>query len=164
MKKRRRKRRSSHEKPQALDARRRALDALNLMRSRGWSLKRSAREALTTPRTVSRYAASALRKTDSGRFAAKPFDRLARSLRFLTPDGQTTVTVRSSKMASRIAEYWTAVDRYLKTGNADKLKEFEGKSIRAGKSKLLFVTDLQTLDRIASAGEVSFEDIYAATA
>jgi hypothetical protein len=70
-----------------------------------------------------------------------------------------TVTVRSSKLASRIGDYWNAVDDYLRTGNADKLKEFEGKSIRVGKSRLYFVTDLPTLDRIASAGEVSFEDI-----
>jgi hypothetical protein len=156
-------RRTTSSGPKNQDARRRALDALNLMRTRGWSLARSAKEALTTPRTVTRYTASALRKTESGRFEAKPFDRLARSLRFLNPDGQMTVTVRSSKMASRIGEYWTAVDHYLRTGNPEKLKEFEGKSIRVGKSKLYFVTDLTSLDRIASAGEVSFEDIYAAT-
>ena len=63
-------------------------------------------------------------------------------------------------MASKISEYWTAVDRYLKTGNADTLQKFAGKSIRVGKNQFEFVTDLQILDRIASAGEVSFEDIY----
>ena len=67
-------------------------------------------------------------------------------------------------MASRIGEYWTAVDRYLSTGNADKLQKFVGKSIRIGKTRFDFVTDQKILDRVASAGEVSFEDIYAATA
>lgn len=164
MKRRRRRKQTPRGNAKAQDARRRALEALALMRGRGWSLAKAAREALTTPRTVARYAASAIRKTGSGRFAAKPFDRLTRSLRFLTPDGQITIIVRSSKMASRIGEYWTAVDRYLSTGNADKLQKFVGKSIRIGKTRFDFVTDQKILDRVASAGEVSFEDIYAATA
>ena len=94
MKKRRRRHRES---AKAQDARRRALEALSLMRSRGWSLAKSSREALTTPRTVTRYIESAFRKTESGRYTAKPFDRLARSLRFPAPDGQITITVGSSK-------------------------------------------------------------------
>lgn len=133
------------------------------MRTRGLSLAKASREAQTTPRTVIRYAAPAVTKTPSGKYAAKSFDRLPRSLRFLTPEGQMTVTVRSSKMASRIAEYWTAVDRYLRTGNGDALRKFQDRSIRVGKTKFEFVTDPRILDRIASAGEVSFEDIYAAT-
>ena len=145
------------------DARRRALDALNMMRTKRWSLAKSAREALTTRRTMLRYVQAALSKTDSRKYAATASDRLARSLRFLTDDRQITVTVRSSRKASQIAAYWTAVDHYLKTGETDQLRKFSGRSITVGKTKHPFITDPRILNRIASAGEVSFEDIYAHT-
>src|SRR5260370_18503646 len=64
------------------DARRRALDALSLMRSKNLSLARAAKEALTTTRTMTKYVASALQKKASGRYKAKSSDRLLRSLRF----------------------------------------------------------------------------------
>jgi hypothetical protein len=133
------------------------------MRSKGLSLARAASEALTTPRTLEKYAGSALRKRSSGRYEAKPSDRLTRSLRFLTPAGQIAITVRSSRAASRIAGYWAAVDYYLRTGDTEHLHEFSGKSVRAGKEQFPFITDPRTVNRIASAGEVAFEDIYATT-
>jgi hypothetical protein len=149
--------------PKSQDARRRALDALSLMRAKKWSLTRAAEEALTSPRTVKKYVAVALHKKDSGRYVAKPFDRLARSLRFLTPQGQIAVTVRGSRTASTIAAYWVAVDHYLKSGDEERLGVFRGKAVRVGKEIFFFVTDPRILNRIANAGEVSFEDIYAQT-
>jgi hypothetical protein len=145
-------------------ARSRALEVLSLMRTKRQSLAEAAREAQTTRKTVVRYVGVALLKTGSRRYAAKPFDRLARSLRFLTPEGQIAVTVRSSRTASKIAEYWAAVDHYLRTGDTERLHQFSGKSVRAGKEQFPFITDPRTLNRIASAGEVAFEDIYASTA
>jgi hypothetical protein len=100
----------------------------------------------------------------SGRYEAKASDRLARSLRFLTPEGQIAITVRSSRTASRIGEYWAAVDHYLRTGNTARLNEFANKSVRVGKDIFPFITEPRLLNRIASAGEVGFEDIYATTA
>jgi hypothetical protein len=144
-------------------ARAHALDALNLMRSRHYSLARAAKEAATTPRTALRYVASALRREASGRYRARPSDRLLRRLHFLTPEGPIVLDVRGSSKASLIARYSSAVDRYLKTGRAEALAEFQGKTVMVGKIRHPFLTDLRTLERLAHAGEVSFEDLYAVT-
>lgn len=143
-------------------ARARALEALSLMRGKGKSLTRAAEEAQTTPRTVKRYIASALRQRENGRYLAKRSDRLYRELRFLTPEGQITLGVRGSSKASTIARYWVAVDRYLKTGETDALKPFRGRSLTVGKLKYPFLTDPRALERLGNAGEVEFEDLYPA--
>ena len=156
----RRKRRVTNLGPREQLARSRALEVLSRMRNRRVSLAQAAREAQTSPRTVAKYVASALRKMDNGQYRAKPSDRLSRSLRFLTPDGLITLDVRGSRLASRIASYWTAVDRYLKTGETDALSPFRGKSIAIAKTHHPFITDPRTLDRLGYAGEVQFE-LYA---
>jgi hypothetical protein len=132
------------------------------MRSNKLSLREAARRADTTPRTVLRYVGSAVEKRGD-RYAAKPSDRLPRWVRAHTAQGVETVVVRSSKTASLIAEHVAAVDRYLKTGQADRLRKFRSKSFRAGKVGYPFLTDRNTLDRLGEAGEVAFEDLYALT-
>lgn len=141
-------------------ARERALDALSRMRREGRSLTRAAREAETTPRTVRKYVGRALTER-RGHPVAKPFDRLVRRMRFLTPRGNIDLTVRNSRTASRIAEHRAAVNHYLTTGDASWLRPFRGKSVRAEKVGRPFLTDPKTLSRLADAGEVAFEDLYA---
>lgn len=147
-------------RPAAQEAYERALDALALMRRDRISLSQAATRAGTTRNTVRRYAGSAIRKDARGRYAARPSDRLIRRMRFLTPRGQITLDVTNSRTASRIARYFAAVDRYLKTGKTDALREFRGKAIRVGKVAYPFITDPRTLSRLGRAGEVSFEDLY----
>jgi hypothetical protein len=139
----------------------RALRVLSLMRSKQTSLTRAARETKTTPRTVIRHAGKAITKAESGRYRAKPSDRLARSLNFITTNGTVGITVRGSRLASTIAKYSNAVQRYLETGQTDELEPFVGKSIQVGKTRYPFVTDTRLLNRLGRAGEVSFEDLYA---
>jgi hypothetical protein len=143
-------------------ARSRALEALARMRRERVSLAQAARDSQTSVKTVTKYVASGLRKIKNGQYRAKPSDRLLRSLRFLTPEGLIAVDVRGSRKASSIARFWTAVDRYLTTGLADGLTAFRGKSITIGKLRYPFITDPRTLERLGSAGEVRFEDLYAA--
>jgi len=133
------------------------------MRADGKSFTAAIKEAKTTRTTALRYVSSALLKERSGRYRAKPSDRFARELNFLTPGGQMAITVRSSLSASKIAGYMAAVDRYLKTGDTSGLDQFRGKSVRAGKLKLPFLTDPKILDRLENAGQVAFEDLYAIT-
>jgi hypothetical protein len=54
-----------------------------------------------------------------------------------------------------------AVDHYLKTGDTDGLSKFRGRTVRAENHTFAFVTDPRILDRLANAGEVAFEDLYA---
>lgn len=141
----------------------RALETLAHMRSSGLSLREAARRSETTPRTVLRYTGPVVEKRGE-RYVAKPSDRLPRWVRVHTAQGVETVVVRSSKTASLLAEHAAAVDRYLKTGLADRLRKFRGKSFRAGKVGYPLLTDRNTLERLAEAGEVAFEDLYALTA
>jgi len=133
------------------------------MRARGLSLARAAREAGTTPRTMRRHLGRALTHDARGRIIATKYDRLPRTLRFVTATGLTELTVRDSRTASHIARYMAAVNQYLTTGDRQALRHFRGKSIRTGKVGYPFITDSKTLERLAFAGEVSFEDLYALT-
>ncbi len=92
---------------------------------------------------------------------ATAYDRYARTIHILTVRGKIAVTVHDSRTASRIAEYWAAVDHFGKTERTDKLRAFRRQSFRAGKVGYPFLTNPQTLARLINAGEVSFEDLYA---
>jgi hypothetical protein len=147
-------------RPAERAARSRALEAVQLMRREGLSLSRAAKRAGTTPNAVHRHAGSAL-EHGGRRYRAKPYDRLVREMHFLTGRGLTVLPVRDSRSASRIARYMGAVDHYLRTGDDRRLRRFRGKGVWVEKRFRPFITDLDLLDRLASAGEVSFEELYA---
>jgi hypothetical protein len=144
-------------------AQQRSLEALHLMRARGFSLAQAATESGTTPRTMQRHVGRALKRRTDGRYAATKWDRIPRTMRFLTENGLTELILRDSRTASEVARHMAAVDRFLKTGDTSALKPFRGKSIRVGKVDYRFLTNPTTLERLAFAGEVSFEDLYALT-
>src|SRR4051812_8797348 len=134
-----------------------------MMRADRLSLREASRQAGTTPRTVQRHVGKALKRGHDGRYGATKFDRIPRTLRFVTSRGLTDLTVRDSRTASQIGRYMAAVHTYLTTGDRRALRQFRGKNIRAGKVAYPFITDGKTLERLAFAGEVSFEDLYALT-
>ena len=117
------------------------------------------------PRKVEQLARPALRKLRNGRWTAKPKDRLLRVVVIPTRKGLREIGVRDSRQASLIGRYWTAVDRYRDTGDASALREFRGKYIVdvTGKQFRL-LTDPRVLDRLGSAGVLSFESLYAKAA
>ena len=139
-------------------ASKRAFDALRHVK-KGKSLSRAARLAHTSPRTVRKYAAGALKKVD-GVYVAQRFDRSPRRMKLMTPTGLTVETITGSRAATRIATYMSAVDHYLRTGDASRLRPFIAKAIRASGKRFPFVTDLRTLRRLAYANEVSFDELY----
>ncbi len=147
-------------RPESQLARERALDGLSRMRTQGRSLAQAARDAQTTPRTMRKYLGDVLVQ-QGARYHAQPFDRLPRRLHFLTARGIIELSVRNSKTASRIAQYWAAVDQFGKTGDTAQLRPFRGKSVRAEKLAHPFITDPKTLSRLIHAGETAFEDLYA---
>jgi hypothetical protein len=82
-------------------------------------------------------------------------------MKFLDERGLVAVEVANSREATKLAEYWGAVDHYLRTGDARSLRRFDRMRLRLrDKSVRRFVTDPKMLDRLARAGEVSFEDLY----
>jgi hypothetical protein len=145
-------------------ARERALATLAVMRREKLSLKATAKAQETDPRTVRRYVGSALRQDAPGRrYKPSARDRLARTLNVITPEGTQPVTVRDSRTASRIAEYMNAVRTYVNKGELSALERFHGKSFRGAGVRYAFVTDPNTLELLADAGILAFEQLYRAT-
>jgi hypothetical protein len=149
-------------RPAERQARERALGALGLMRREGVPIKHAARQSGTTVETVLRHVGSVLGRTTRGRYTPRPYDRLYRRMPVLTTAGRIPVEVRDSRSASLLARHANAVKRYVHTGDASGLREFRGKAIRTNKRgyRLLSDLDLATIDRLAQAGELSFEDVY----
>jgi hypothetical protein len=142
----------------------RVIEAISKMRNGRVSLTQAAREARVSPRTVTKYGKSALRKGKSGKYTVKKNDSLLRVLSIPTAEGPRTIAVRGSKQASLLAEYWNAVHRYLQTGNTSTLKEFHGQKITdASGLEIPLLVDPDALNRLGSAGVLSFESIYART-
>jgi hypothetical protein len=131
----------------------------------GGSLSKVARKYNRNPRKVLRAAPAAFRKLKNGRYEAKPIDRILRVVVVPTRKGLREIGVRDSRQASLIGRYWTAVERYRDTGDASALREFRGKHVTdaAGK-RIRLLTDRGTLDRLGSAGLLSFETLYARAA
>jgi len=155
--------RTKHRRIEHEDARLRALHAVAVMRREGRSLRTAAREAKVSPRTVVRKARQALRKR-RGSYVAIPLDELRRPMRVLTERGLVVLDVRSSRTASKVATFWNAVDTYLRTGDRRPLAPYKGRSFLAEGHRMPFITDPRLLDRLAHAGQVTFEDLYESSA
>jgi hypothetical protein len=140
----------------------RATHVISKMRADGISLRRAAGAFGLNPDVVLRLAGPALRKRTNGRYAAKASDKLLRIL--VLPKrgaGLREIATRDSREASKAAEYWNALHRYLSTGDASAIRQFNGKHITdANGSKVRLLTDLKELDRQGNAGNLSFESIY----
>ncbi|MFI5094972.1 MAG: hypothetical protein ACHQIK_16135 [Candidatus Acidiferrales bacterium] len=131
----------------------------------GASLRQASRKFDLDPRKASQLARPALRKLRNGRWSAKAHDRLLRVLVIPTRKGLSEIGTRDSRQASQLGRYWTAVDRYRDTGDASALREFRGQSIiDASGKRIRLLTNLAELDRLGSAGVLSFESLYAKVA
>lgn len=131
----------------------RALHVIARMRRTGSSLTVAAREEHIDPRTVRRYLSTELR----GRGKATKADRRKRNMLVPTSLGNALVTLRSSKEASELGKYMSAVGKYLRTGDVDGLARFRGKSIRGHP----LITDPDLLSSLAQAGALTLDEIYA---
>jgi hypothetical protein len=131
----------------------------------GSTLNRAAQKFGIDPRTVKRLAKPALRKLRNGRWAARKTDRLLRVLPLPTSDGLAEVALADSRQATILGKYWNAVELYRNTGNASALHMFDGKYvIDADGNRVQLLTDIYELNRLGSAGVLSFESLYARVA
>jgi hypothetical protein len=132
------------------------------MRSKKASLKRASKENGISSHTVKRWSSSALQKRSSGKWTAKKSDNLLRVLMIPASGGKREIVVRGFQRASQVAKYSAAVDRYVETGDASRLNKFRGKSIKdADGAEIPLLTDRAELNRLGSAGVLSFESLYA---
>jgi hypothetical protein len=131
----------------------------------GASRRRAAQKFGLDPRTVQQLARPALRKLRNGRWVAKPHDRLLRVLLIPTRKGLREIGVRDSRQASLLGRYWAAIERHRDAGDSSALREYRGKHIVDAKGRRVqLLTNLPELDRLGSAGVLSFETLYAGAA
>lgn len=143
----------------------RAVGVVSKMRTDNVSLRQASRDFGIDPRTVARLAGSALRKQSNGRYEAKRSDRLLRVLVVPTSEGTREIGIRDSRQGSHLGKYWTAVQHYLATGERSALSQFRNKTIRdASGAQVPLLTNPRELDRLGSAGVLSFESLYARSA
>jgi 3-deoxy-D-arabino-heptulosonate 7-phosphate (DAHP) synthase class II len=141
--------------------RERALAAMARMRREKVSLRAAARAEDTDPKTVKRFVGSALRQDKSGRYRAKPYDRISRTLNFLTAKGSVPIMVRHSRTASKVAEHSNALREYRRTGDSSALAQFRAQSFRVNGVIHRFVTDPAVIDRLEDAGALTaIESLY----
>ncbi|MGB6484861.1 MAG: hypothetical protein WBE86_15350 [Candidatus Acidiferrales bacterium] len=143
----------------------RVTHVISKMRSDYVSLREASREFGLDSRVVARLGKSALRKRKNGQYAAKHTDKLLRILAVPAPaekGGKREIATRDSREASLLGKYWAAVQQYLQTGDTSNLKKLRRKYvIDASGKRVPLLLDLAELDRLGSAGELSFESIYA---
>lgn len=145
--------------------RRRALEIVSEVRRGKGSLSKLARGRGIAPKTV-RRATGAFRKK-GGRWVATRTDRVERWLKTYEEGFRTEVLVRDSRTATLLSTYANAVGRYIETGDASELKEFEGESYRdaAGKAHS-FETDPDAIRAAIERSESdfgAFVDLYVET-
>ena len=128
---------------------------------KGTSLSRASRKFGLSPSMMLELGGSALRKGNNGRWVAKKHDRLLRVLVVPSRKGLTEIGTLDSRQASLLGNYWIAVDRYREIGDTSIRREFRGKYvIDANGKRIRLLTDLRALDRLESAGVLSFESFY----
>src|SRR5262249_52422714 len=128
----------------------------------GITLPKATKEFGLDRNTVIRLARSALRKQRNGRYVAKKTDQLLRVVSALIADGRKEIATRDSRQASLVGGHWAAVQKYLQTGDDSALLRFKGKKVTDARGKrYLLLTDHGELERLGSAGVLSFESMYA---
>jgi len=143
----------------------RVTHVVSKMRADGVSLRHASREFGLRLETVIRLGGSALRKRSNGQYAAKTSDRLLRVLVIPTSKGLQEVAVRDSRHASDLGKYWDAVQDYLETGDSSALRKLRRKRIIGADGEAIpLIKDVAELDRLGSAGVLSFESLYAQAA
>lgn len=141
---------------------------ISKMRADGMSLRKTSHEFGLDPGVVTRLAKSALRKRKNGQYVAKPTDKLLRILVIPAPDGKggmREIATRDSREATTVGKYSAGVQKYHQTGDSSALKKLRRKYVTdASGKRVRLLTDLAELDRLGSAGELSFESLYAEVA
>jgi hypothetical protein len=138
--------------------------AISKMKKDRVSLPRAAREFGVSRLQMKRLGGAALCKRRNGRYYSKVREPLLRVMRILTPQGVTEIAVTNSGQASLLGEYWNVVQHYLATGDVSLLAGFRGKQIAdADGNEFPLLTETEELDRLGSAGVLSFESLYART-
>jgi hypothetical protein len=116
------------------ESRLRALEALNLMK-KGKSMTLATMQVGITQKSFKRHVGSAINRTASGKWNAKSHDRISRVMTIFSKGKRFNIETRSSRTASIIGRYNSAVGHYAQTGNASNLRNLEGVVVKDANAK-----------------------------
>lgn len=77
-------------------------------------------------------------------------------MRILTSDGVEDIEVHTEQGRSLVGGYWSAVQRFLATGETSALEAYSVTLV----SDRLLLTDPDRIERFAQVGELDIDDIY----
>ena len=133
--------------PKEALARERSLQAIRLMRKRGYSLTKASRIVGTTPETVRRHTNAV--KLDGTRYVPKAYDKVSREMNINTNGESIWIEVKDSRHAHTIGKYQNAVKLYLESGDDKYLKPFRNKRVRDSEGNYYTLeTDPHTIHEI----------------
>jgi len=136
-------------------------EAVSLMKTNHITARAASRAVGISQTTFTDMARSALQKLSSGRYKPKPDDDLFRPVIVVSDKGLVEVATPSFREASIAGKHSAAVQRYLETGDDSGLRRLpRNYIIDAQGNRVELLTDLDDLDRLGSAGELSFESLY----
>jgi len=137
------------------------LELIGLVRG-GLSRPKAMKQLKLTRTQVDRFVSGAFQKLKNGRYVVKEYDHLLRVVMVISEDGLREVATRDSRQASKAGKHSAAVSRYLQTGDASAVAQFEGAYVIDAKGEQIpLLTDLEELEGLGSAGVLSFESLYA---
>jgi hypothetical protein len=124
------------------------------------SLTAAAREAKVSPERLRHYATEKnIVERQGRRWIVR--QQLPRRMLLFSDGRAVQVVVGDVASASKVGRFMSAVSAFLRTNNPAGLREFEGMSVGDISGKIhVFETRPNTLYRLASAHDQSFEHIY----
>jgi hypothetical protein len=138
-------------------ARRAATSRVRIRRpKRGQSLSKAARNLRTKPRKGRKIVVRKRRRSVSRPHAAKRAARSRREINVFGAEGYEPVTDPSRRQAKLSSRHLIAINRFLRTGDAEPLKQFRGRRI-AG---IELLTDPKRIREFADADLVKLDGLY----
>lgn len=135
------------------------------MRAHGLSLPQASHQFGLSTKTVLRLAGLAFTKK-RGRYHVKPMDRLLRVMVTPGKKGLREIVVRDSREASVIGQHWSAIEKLIgREEDPTPLRKLSRKTVKDENGKRVrLLTNVDELKRLASAGKLQFETVYATRA
>lgn len=120
------------------------------------SLPKPSRNLRTRPRRGRRIVLQQRRRSVSRRSAAKRRKQSSLEINVFGADGYQTVPDASPRQAKLSSKHLIAINRFLRTGDTEPLKQFRGKRI----SGIDLNTGPKRIREFADAGEVKLDGLY----
>jgi hypothetical protein len=123
---------------------------------RGKSLSTAARNLRTNLRKGRELVVRKRQRSASRRYAAKRSKQSKREIYVFGAEGYQPVADASPRQAKRSSQHLIAINRFLRTGDTEPLKQFRGKRIAA----IELLTDPKRIREFADADLVKLDGLY----